>query len=145
MKSSHKSDRWRWWIGGFGILVPILMLHVAATWASDSADEVIKDIGLVTASRTSIDVSFSFTNSLGKPLIIERLMTTCHCTQVLYPKTPIAPGASIHFDTHVDLREWRGNAAAGFLVEFKDTLHAPIVYKIKFYRAAPLEPTPKII
>lgn len=50
------------------------------------------DFGNVKQSDDSISHAFIFRNKGAKPLVIQNVETSCHCTVAEYPKEPIKPG-----------------------------------------------------
>jgi len=54
----------------------------------------IHDFEKVTEEDGSVSVNFTFKNTGGSPLVIHKAVASCGCTTPIYPKEPIAPGAS---------------------------------------------------
>ncbi len=61
------------------------------------------DLGKMKQGETR-DLEYKFWNRGDVDLVIE-IATTCHCTQLDYPTTPIAPGQSGIIKAHFDSKE----------------------------------------
>jgi Protein of unknown function (DUF1573) len=55
-------------------------------------DKTVHDFGKVQEKLEKITTEFSFTNTGNAPLIINRVQTTCGCTNPDYTKAPVLPG-----------------------------------------------------
>jgi hypothetical protein len=54
----------------------------------------VHDFGQIPESNRTATCSFTFTNKGTGPLVIHKAIASCGCTTPIYPKEPIAPGAS---------------------------------------------------
>jgi hypothetical protein len=65
-------------------------------------DDTKWNFGMVRESEL-VHMEFKFTNTGTEPIIITEVKTSCGCTKVDYPKTPIKPGEKgvikVNFDT----------------------------------------------
>lgn len=57
-----------------------------------SFNKHVHDFGVIPEDGNVVTATYIFTNISDSPLIITNIGTTCGCTTVHYPKTPIQPG-----------------------------------------------------
>src|ERR1700728_1990825 len=69
----------------------------------------IADLGVISPSQDSVDFPINFTNIQSSTLIIDQVLSACHCTTAKYSKDPISPGSTVRFNVHVDLKSIKGN------------------------------------
>lgn len=79
------------------ILLAIAIVVLAATaFADDFACATFKtrthDFGLIAEEKGPVSVTFEFTNTGTKPLLIINALASCGCTKPEYPTEPIKPG-----------------------------------------------------
>jgi hypothetical protein len=86
-------------------LLFLLLLASAKTYAQDAKKQDAVDGPVMTFEMTEYDfgeleegpkarVSFKFTNTGNKPLILSDVKASCGCTTPYWPKEPIMPGKS---------------------------------------------------
>ena len=77
------------------ILLSILLLSVAAVEAQPKIefDALTKDVGYV-LWRVPVTVTYNFTNTGDKPLVLSNVSTSCGCMTADWTKSPVEPGAS---------------------------------------------------
>ena len=75
-------------------LLSILLLctTVAMAQAKIEFDSMSKEVGYV-LWRVPVTVSYNFTNTGNKPLVLSNVTTSCGCMTAEWTKTPVAPGA----------------------------------------------------
>lgn len=89
------------------LLILALSIGIVATACQSSASEAkapqpgelttlkwedsVKDMGQITEGQV-VDISYHFTNTGTKPLVIESVNVSCGCTVAEKPEKPIAPG-----------------------------------------------------
>ena len=55
-------------------------------------DELRHDFGTIREEAGPVSHTFRFRNVSGRPLVIERVLTTCGCTVAAYDRRPVLPG-----------------------------------------------------
>ena len=71
-------------------------------------DKETHDFGLMTEGEER-EYSFRFTNNGNEPLFIENAKGSCGCTVPMWPKDPIAPGASGEIKVKFNSKNKKGN------------------------------------
>ena len=57
-------------------------------------DKTTHNFGTFKEADSNVTCTFKFTNTGDAPLVIEQAVASCGCTTPVYPKQPIAPGAT---------------------------------------------------
>lgn len=57
-------------------------------------DKTTHNFGTFKEADSNVTCMFKFTNTGDAPLVIEQAVASCGCTTPVYPKQPIAPGAT---------------------------------------------------
>ena len=79
-------------------LLSIFLLYVVAfaACAEDHAEATfqtrVHDFGVIAEEKGPVSVTFEFSNTGTKPLLIVDAMASCGCTRPEYPTSPIKPG-----------------------------------------------------
>lgn len=55
-------------------------------------NDSVFDLGKVRANGGKVTHVFTFTNTGSSPLVIQKVVTSCHCSGANYTHKPIAPG-----------------------------------------------------
>ncbi len=83
------------------LIVSVIPAH-AQEYAEISFTEVSHDFGSVREGRI-VEKIFTYTNTGNTPLLLSGVRTTCGCTALEWPKTPLKPNATaqikVSFDT----------------------------------------------
>ncbi len=93
-------------------------------------DHTVHDFGDILLSDGEQKCSFNVKNISGKPIVIYNVTTTCGCTDILWSKEPIKPGAS------TDLSVTYSNNEGAFpfdktLTLYVSDVNKPILLKIR--------------
>ncbi|MBR4553199.1 MAG: DUF1573 domain-containing protein [Bacteroidaceae bacterium] len=75
----------------FSLLFVLMLTLTASAQAEIKFDKTSHNFGTF-AETTPQTVTFTFTNTGDKPLIIQQVFTSCGCTAYDYTKTEIKPG-----------------------------------------------------
>lgn len=83
-------------------------VKVASGPAKIEFEETLHDFGnySILESRSH---TFKFSNTGSNPLVIEKVETSCACTQIDYPKEPIMPGKKGQVKITYAARQKRGH------------------------------------
>jgi len=76
----------------FVIAAPVFAQNDNAKSASPVEFKTMKHSFGKIAQGTPVTTEFTFTNSSGKPVVIESAVAGCGCTTPEYPKTPVLNG-----------------------------------------------------
>lgn len=82
----------------------LLTLSVAAEAQGLEAVQPVIDCGQV-VFMTPAKVDFEIRNTSSNPLFIKNIRTSCGCTEVNYPHTPISKGASVKVSVGYDAKQ----------------------------------------
>lgn len=74
------------------IMTLILGVTVASAQADIKFDKLTENFGTFSEKSPVKKVTFTFTNTGDKPLVINQVVASCGCTVPSYDKRPIAPG-----------------------------------------------------
>ena len=102
-----QSNRQGQQINGSGDSLPNVNVAVlpAEGPAAIKFDTVFFDLGALEINGPDETRDFHFTNTGGSPLVIEKVETSCHCLDVVYPKEAIAPGTRSKITMTLKLNE----------------------------------------
>ena len=85
--------------------------------------------GLIKKPVKYVVAKFHYQNKSGKPIVIQDVKTTCGCTEVDYPKTPIKLGEKGCIKVRVDMSAVRGYFRKAALVY--TNRYSPILLHVK--------------
>lgn len=86
------------------IIAAMLLLTSVTAWAQHiNADKPLIDCGQVLYQQP-VTAQFELSNSGRRPLVISDVRTSCGCTEIDYPKEPIAPGDSFKVSVTYDAK-----------------------------------------
>lgn len=110
---------------------------VPASKAQIKFDKELHDYGNIKNGANG-DCVFTFTNTGTEPLMITNAKGSCGCTVPVWPKEPVAPGASATINVHYDTK--RTGPFEKMVTVMSNASNQPsAVLKIKGNVAAPLE------
>lgn len=78
------------------IIASMALLKTASSQTTNSIISFVKtahDFGAIKEDVGKVSVDFEFSNSGNSPLIIQRVVSSCDCAVVDWPKEPLIPGA----------------------------------------------------
>jgi hypothetical protein len=67
-------------------------------------EQTIIDLGTI-KQYNQTEAVFKLTNTGGKPIIITNAKGSCGCTEVYYPKSPVAPGKTVKITALFDAED----------------------------------------
>lgn len=79
---------------GLLLIFSILLSGVAFSQSAPSAEfkKTTHDFGTIKEELGAVTTQFEFTNTGKKPLIIQRVSSSCGCTTPSYTREPVLPG-----------------------------------------------------
>lgn len=86
------------------------------------------DFGRIKESGGKQSGSLTFKNSGNKPLVITKVMVSCRCISLDYPKKPVMPGAEGKITVTYDPKKQKGVFHKAIQVYSNDSLARHIVF-----------------
>ncbi len=74
----------------------------------DFGDDTEYDFGKIRESGGKQTGTFTFKNSGNKPLVVTKVMVSCKCVNITFPKKPVAPGAEGTITVTYDPKKQKG-------------------------------------
>lgn len=69
------------------------------------ADRLTHDFGVINSRGSDVECNFTIRNMGDKPLVIERVVTSCSCTKAHLSRKPLAPGESREMRVTYEVRK----------------------------------------
>lgn len=74
----------------------------------DFGNDTEYDFGKIRESGGKQTGTFTFKNSGNKPLVVTKVMVSCKCVNITFPKKPVAPGAEGTITVTYDPKKQKG-------------------------------------
>ncbi len=110
----------------------LIMVFLSSALYARSAvrfDRVVHDFGTIPQS-TIVNATFSFKNTGGSPLVIERVKTSCGCTNTNLSKKELKPGEQGTLEIAFDSEGYSGKVTRTITVYTNDPENSEVKLKI---------------